>query len=56
MEGWAILSQDHDSSDGVMILLAVITHSPSCGASEGGGDGRGVAARGGEGIIVNNCL
>ena len=53
--GWTIAPGVHGTSDGV-ISLGEIAQEPSGGASNGARDGHGVAAQGGKGSVILDCL
>ena len=53
--GWTIAPGVHGISGGV-ISSGEIAHGPSGGASDGAGDGHGVAVRGGKGSVTLDCL
>ena len=53
--GWTTVPGVHGISGGV-ISSAEIAHEPSGGTSNRAGDGHGVAARGGKGSVILDCL
>ena len=53
--GWMIALGVHGTS-GRVISLGEIAQEPSGGASDGAGDGHGVAAREGKGSVILDCL
>ena len=53
--GWTIVPGVHGISGGV-ISFGEIAHEPSGGTSDRAGDGHRVAARGGKGSVILDCL